>query len=109
MAYAFVQDVAASWELYERVAAPTMEPLPEGLLLHVAGPTDEGFRVINLWKSEHDWRRFQRERLAPAIAALGGPAHPEATFRELRAEHLLVGDALERDREWLLEAPVERA
>ena len=108
MAYAFVKDVAASWELYQRIATPTVEPLPKGLLLHVAGPTDEGFRVINVWTSDHDWRRLQRERLAPAIAALGGPARPEPTFLELRAEHLLVGDVHNRDRERLLEPLRER-
>jgi hypothetical protein len=38
VAYAFVQDVAASWEQYGRVAAALVEPAPAGLLLHVAGP-----------------------------------------------------------------------
>lgn len=99
MAYAFVQDVAATWEHYRRVAAPTVEPLPDGLLLHLAGPTDEGFRVINVWTSEDAWRRFHEERLAPAIAALGGPARPEATFRDLHAVHVLVGVVDPADRE----------
>jgi hypothetical protein len=54
-----------------------MDPAPAGLILHVAGPTDEGFRMIDIWKSEQAWDRFQAERLAPAIAALGGPARPE--------------------------------
>src|ERR1041385_1649873 len=97
MAYAFVQDVAATWELYRRVTAPTLEPLPEGLVLHVAGPTDAGFRVISVWTNEHAWRRFHDERLAPAIAALGGPAPPETTFRELKAGHVLVGGVGGRD------------
>jgi hypothetical protein len=99
MAYAFVQDVAATWEHYQRVAAPTVEPPPDGLLLHLAGPTDEGFRVIDVWTSENAWRRFHEERLAPAIAALGGPARPEPTFRELHAVHVLVGvvDPADRD------------
>ena len=105
MAYAFVQDVAASWELYRRVTAPTLEPLPEGLVLHVAGPTEEGFRVISVWTNEHAWRRFHDERLAPAIAALGGPARPEATFRELNAGHVLVGDVGGRDPKRLLDSP----
>ena len=48
MAYAFVQDVASSWDQYERVTARLVEPAPSGLILHVAGPTDEGFRIIDV-------------------------------------------------------------
>lgn len=94
MAYAFVQDVAASWHQYELIAAATVEPVPDGLILHVAGPTDEGFRIIDVWESEDAWHRFQTERLAPAIAALGGPARPEPTFRGVQAGHLLFGEAI---------------
>ncbi len=52
MAYAFVQDVASSWDQYERVTAGLVEPAPSGLILHVAGPTDEGFRIIDVCESE---------------------------------------------------------
>jgi hypothetical protein len=38
MAYAFVQDVAASWERYELETAVAIYPAPEGLILHLAGP-----------------------------------------------------------------------
>jgi hypothetical protein len=40
VAYAYVQDVASSWDQYERVAAALADPPPEGLIVHVAGPTD---------------------------------------------------------------------
>ena len=91
MAYAFVQDIASSWEQYEHVTAQLIEPAPEGLILHVAGPTDEGFRIIAVWESEHAWRRFQAERVQPAIAALGGPHRPEPTFRDVEAAHVVFG------------------
>lgn len=95
MAYAFVQDIAASWEQYERVAAGLTEPTPPGLIMHLAGPTEEGFRIIAVWHSQEDWRRFTAERLKPAIAALGGPARPEPTFRELHPAHLVIGSISE--------------
>jgi hypothetical protein len=91
MTYAFVQDIASSWEQYERVAAGLTDPTPDGLILHLAGPTDEGFRIIAVWDSEEAWQRFQAQRLRPAIAALGGPARPEPTFRDLHANHFVVG------------------
>ena len=90
-AYAFVQDVASTWEQYEHFAAALGEGVPAGLILHVAGPTDEGFRIIAIWESEQAWTDFQAERLAPAIAAVGGPARPEPTFRDLRATHIVAG------------------
>ena len=91
MAYAFVQDIAASWKQYERVAVGLTDPTPDGLILHLAGPTDEGFRIIDVWNSEQAWQRFQAERLRPAVAALGGPARPEPTFRDLHPAHLVLG------------------
>lgn len=90
VAYAYVQDVASSWDQYERVAAGLVDPPPTGLLVHVAGPTDEGVRIIDVWESEEAWERFRAERLAPAIAALGGPSRPEPTFRDLHPEHVVV-------------------
>ena len=91
MAYAFVQDIAASWEHYERVAAGLNQPPPPGLILHLAGPTDEGFRIIDVWDSEPAWQAFRAERLQTAIAALGGPARPGPAFRDLYAVHVVFG------------------
>ena len=62
MSYALVEDVAASWESYERFAADIQHSPPDGLILHAAGRTDEGFRIIEVWESEEAWRRFA-ERL----------------------------------------------
>jgi hypothetical protein len=91
MAYAVVQDIASSWENYERGAARLSEPAPAGLIVHLAGPTDEGFRVIAVWESEAAWQAFRAERLQPAIAALGGPSQPEPTFRDLHGAHVVIG------------------
>jgi hypothetical protein len=92
VSYAFVQDIAASWHDYQQVAATLVEPAPAGLILHAAGPTDEGFRIIAIWEDEAAWQRFRTERLAPAIASLGGPARPEPTFRDLHTAHIVVGE-----------------
>ena len=92
MPYAFVQDVASTWARYEEVTAAVMDPVPAGLLLHIAGPTEEGVRVIDVWENEQAWDAFRNERLVPAIAALGGPARPEPTFRELHATQIVLPD-----------------
>jgi hypothetical protein len=48
-------------------------------------------KTRNVWESEETWQHFQAERLAPAIAALGAPARPEPTLRDLRPTHVVVG------------------
>jgi hypothetical protein len=94
MSYALVQDVAASWHDYQRISATAFEPVPAGLILHIAGPTDDGFRIIEVWESETAWKRFRAERLVPAITGFDGPARPQPRFRDLRARHLVLGSAL---------------
>lgn len=85
MSYVVVEDVAASWEQYERFATALAGPAPAGLIVHAAGPTDEGFRIVGVWESEEDWLRFA-ERTAPASSA----ELPQA-LRELHPAHLVYG------------------
>lgn len=86
--YAIVEDVAASWEQYERFAAALSEAVPEGLIVHAAGRTDEGFRIIEVWESEGAWRRFAGGLGASAGAHLApGPRY----FRDLRPSHVVLG------------------
>jgi hypothetical protein len=96
VSYAFVQDIAASWHDYRQVAATLVDPPPTGLILHAAGPTDEGVRIIAIWDNEPAWQRFRTETLEPAIARLAGPARPEPTFRGLRPAHTVIGAAMAR-------------
>jgi hypothetical protein len=87
MSYAFVQDIAASWEQYEDLAA-AIAARPDGLVLHVAGPTDEGFRIIGVWESEAAWERFEAGRRHEHASA--APPAP-ITFRALQAQHIVYG------------------
>jgi len=42
----------------------------EGCLVHIAGPTESGWRVIEVWDTEDNQRRFQEGRLNPAFDAV---------------------------------------
>jgi hypothetical protein len=77
-----VEDVAASWESYERLGADIERARPAGLILHAAGRTDEGFRIIEVWESEDAWRRFAQRLDVP-----GAPRF----VRELQPTHLVLG------------------
>jgi hypothetical protein len=88
MVHAFVEDIPASWEQYEPVDAAIADAPPQGLILHVAGPTDEGVRTIEVWESREAWRRFRDGR--PPLEVDSPP-----TLRELHAVHLVRGRARE--------------
>jgi hypothetical protein len=87
MSFAFVQDIAATWHQYERFAS-AIAARPEGLVLHVAGPTDDGVRIIGVWESESAWERFKAE--FELERGQPGPP-PPTTFRALRPKHVVVG------------------
>ena len=90
-AFAVVQDVAASWEWYRQAVTAAVDPPPQGLILLLAGPTDEGVRLIGTWQDFQAWQRFQAERLDPALAALAGPPAQPAVERRFEARYLVVG------------------
>jgi len=45
--------------------------LPDGCQAHIAGPIDEGWRVITVWDSEEQFQAFRDEKLIPAIQEAG--------------------------------------
>ena len=87
MSYVVVEDVAASWEQYRPFADALAGPAPAGLIVHAAGPTDEGFRIVGVWESEDAWRRF-----AERVGWPGGSPAPLEVFRDLRPTHVVYGE-----------------
>ena len=45
--------------------------LPTGALRHVAGPTEKGLRVVDVWESMDAFGRFAAERIGPVTAQHG--------------------------------------
>ncbi len=45
--------------------------LEVGQRYHVAGPTDDGFRVVGVWDSPDDFDRFFKAKLGAALEAEG--------------------------------------
>jgi hypothetical protein len=48
----------------------------EGILSHVASPTADGWRVIDVWESEQAFQRFG-EVIGPVLQEVGFPGEPE--------------------------------
>ena len=58
-----------------RVESPSYWPV-EGLLMHVAGESPQGFRVVDVWQSEDACNRFG-ETLRPILQEVGDEDQPE--------------------------------
>lgn len=55
---------------------------PDGLLVHTAGASDQGWYVYDVWESPEHFQRFVEDKLGPAIetTGAGGGARPEPQF-----------------------------
>jgi hypothetical protein len=58
-----------------RMESPGDWPV-EGVLVHIAGQTERGFRVVDVWESEDAFRRFG-EKLMPILKEVGVEGAPE--------------------------------
>ena len=70
------------------------EQSPEGLILHTAGQSDQGWYVYDVWESQQHFQRFVESKLGPAlkeIGAGGGSGQPEPQFFPI--ETLVTGPA----------------
>lgn len=78
MTYVRVTDLPATWADYEPPRG-LFGAVAHGLLVFVAGPTQEGIRTVELWASRDDWlqARFDSEYVAqdmgPAVRELEAP------------------------------------
>jgi hypothetical protein len=75
MAIVIVNDIeGGNQEFYDQVNPKVMPGgnLPEGCQIHIAGPVDNGWRVITVWDSEDQFEQFRNEKLIPAIREVGG-------------------------------------
>jgi hypothetical protein len=69
-----IDNPEGSQEIYEKVRAQLGLEGPAGGIFHLAGPSPNGgWRVLEVWESEEDARRFREERLMPAFDAAGVP------------------------------------
>jgi hypothetical protein len=89
-----VQDVPASWAACADALQTLNSRNPAGLLMLVAGATDEGVRAISFWHSETDWDRFRDDCLPMLLETMEPDRQMQATSRQLVVKHLLVPQSL---------------
>ena len=75
-----------NWGMYEAVSAALdfEHDHPLGLIMHGAAEADDGMiQIAQVWDSEEYARRFDEERLMPALEAVGAPRDAEIRIFEL--------------------------
>jgi hypothetical protein len=76
-----VDNPEGSQEIYEKAREHLGLDRPAGGILHLAGPRpDGGWRVIEVFESEEEAKRFLKERLGPAFQAVGASPPPPPQF-----------------------------
>lgn len=66
---------------------------PDGLIMHSAGPTEDGWQVYDIWESRDHFQRFLDEHLMPAMQELGVPVTPDAQPQFYEIYNVVVTDA----------------
>jgi hypothetical protein len=72
MAVVFIQEQPEMFrtEMYDSVNAKmgVDDDPPAGLISHTLGRGEDGiWRIVDIWESEEDFKRFDTERLRPAL------------------------------------------
>ena len=75
MAVVIVNNIeGANQDFYDQVNPKAMPDgkLPAGCQVHIAGPVENGWRVISVWDSDEQFQQFRDEKLIPALRETGG-------------------------------------
>ena len=70
MVVAVIVDIpGGNQQVYDKLTARLFHDgkLPEGWLVHLAGPAGDGWRIINVVPSQDQFEEFAREHLFPAV------------------------------------------
>ncbi|GAA2889998.1 hypothetical protein GCM10010472_55610 [Pseudonocardia halophobica] len=67
---------------------------PDGLLVQVAGESEQGLQIVSVWESGVQHDRFVAERLHPALRRAGLPADPGPRHVEFEVGELGIAAAL---------------
>ena len=80
----FLEFPGVTWEQYEQLVQDmSLSGSPEGVLIHVCGPTsDGGWRMVDVWESQEAFERFVNELLIPRAQARGFPQPSKREFFE---------------------------
>jgi hypothetical protein len=83
MAVVAVIDIPNGNQTFYDEVIPLIFPegkLPEGWQLHIAGPSDTGWRIVNVVPTQEGFETFARERIEPTLEQVEGLTATMAFF-----------------------------
>ena len=86
MPYVAITEFDAAWDTHLKIDAAVGDAPADGLIVHTAGPSDAGTRVVDVWESKEHADRFFRDRILPALAAVGVEPGPPISMTEYDVE-----------------------
>jgi hypothetical protein len=90
MAYGVIHQFADGTEAQYQASIAAIHPsdgsLPEGQVLHLAGPSGDGWLIVAVHDSKQSWEQFRDGTLMPRMQAGidGGLATPQETAFEVK-------------------------
>lgn len=88
MACAFVRELPGiTADEFDRLRAEVGDVPPPGLIVHVGGPTEHGWRTIEVWESRTEFDRYERELMEPALERFG--FRLDSSLQEVVVHHFL--------------------
>ena len=91
MAYGTIMEFDAELDTHVKIIEAMGDDPVDGLIVHAAGTSAAGIRMVDVWESKDHYDRFFGERLMPAMAALDLPGGPPSSFEELDLPVVLRG------------------
>jgi hypothetical protein len=90
MPYVTIMEWAADWPTHLKIDAAINDAVGDGVIdghvLHLAGPSDVGVRVVDVWETRDHAVRFKDEYAEPAVRSLGLEPGPPDTLTEFDVE-----------------------
>ena len=79
MTWGVIVDVPAPVEVYDAVHSALLQRtggVADGLLVHLARATGDGFQIVEVWDSREQAERYEREVVGPVMAQIAGGTPP---------------------------------
>ena len=71
----FDRSTESQYQQVHDIVTPDNQP-PAGMLYHAAGPSEDGFCVMEVWESQEAAERFFNDTLGAALQEVGFGAQP---------------------------------
>jgi len=89
MAYATLIEFDVDMDTHIKIGEAVGDDPIKGLIVHTAGPSENGVHSLDVWESKEDSERFYNERMIPALRQMGLGGGPPLSYQEFDLPYVL--------------------